>query len=101
MSYSTDPELNDIYIISNYIGSSTYSFYKVYKITNKLAFLRLLRDDDITINVDEGASGTYKKFAIDEYYMDCMGNYRDKRIKKEDLHRYKKNNEFEYTLYFN
>lgn len=101
MSCSTDPELNDVYMINNFAGSSTSSFYKVYKITNKLVFLRLLRDDDKTIEVDEGASGTYKRFAIDEYYMDCMGRYRDKRIKKEDLHSYRKGNEYQYILHFN
>jgi hypothetical protein len=98
MSCSTDSELNSIYAISNYVCGRFADFYKIYKITNKVVFLRLLRDEDIFLEAPDGYS-LHKKIAIDEYHMDCMGRYRDKRIKKEDLHKYKKINEYEYKIY--
>jgi protein involved in sex pheromone biosynthesis len=94
--------MNQIYAITESWQHKHYEFYKVYKVTNKLVYLRKLKSRSTQINSSDSPPsfyGWHKMTAINQYHTDWNNKYTEKRVKISVISNWKPNCEYDYEVY--
>lgn len=97
----TDFYMNNIYRISRKYSFSHYDFYKVYKVTNKLIYLRKLGTNKFVVSnpTNHICYGFYKIIASDKFETNYKNEYTEKRLKISDIKNMPTCNEYDYECY--